>query len=161
MSTLVRPWEPIKELGLTELIGADEQVAQNQFSADETIALGSLMSGEILGVLLEMHAAAAGAVINEVGYLYFFDADPGLSAADTSFSSVANAQKAIGGIAVAVADWSPAAGKYIICTKSVAIPFHVIENLYIAYFHTGATQYNSAGNDNEVLSVNAWVRRES
>lgn len=155
------PGLPIKEGGIVELIGINEKVDQNDFSEDVILALGASMSGEIIGVTLYMNeAGATGAVIAETGAIYFFDADPGIASGDTAFPSEAAAQKAIGAVSIAATDWHPAVGSDLVCTKAVAIPFHAVENLFAVYFHTGATSYNDGADDDELLNVNIWIRRD-
>ena len=49
---LAQPFDPVHEAGLTELIGADEQVDQNDYSGSVAVSLGLHVSGEILQVTL-------------------------------------------------------------------------------------------------------------
>jgi hypothetical protein len=156
----VIPGWAIQEGGLTEVIDKDDQVDQNDYSADCNVSLGGTYSGEILGIALFTSETGAGAILKPNGRLYIFDADPGLSAGDTAFSSIANANKAIGVVDIATTDWEGDA-VIAVASKSVAIPFHAVNKLYFAWFHKLAASFNDAGGDDEELHLNFWYRRDS
>lgn len=157
--TIVRVQDHIKELGPTELIGKDEQVDTNEFGAEVSIAIGASgqgVSGEILNVLL---ISSGGDKLAETGRLCFFESQPTVTIA-LGDMTLAQAKLLIGYVEVAAADWKSQGGTPTVKTAffSPAIAFQSIESLWMAYLHTGATQWNSAGGDNEVLDVNVRYR---
>jgi hypothetical protein len=154
---LTQPFERIAEFGVTELVGADEQVDQNDYSASVSVSLGTDVSGEILMVTLY---SRGGDVLEPNGTLYIFDADPAIANGDTSITA-AERITVIAQIAVETTDWKSDANgaSATIFTKPVA--FHALDTLYLAWFHELATSLNSAAGDNETLEVNAWYRRDS
>lgn len=159
--TIVRPQLHLKEFGVTELIGKDEQVAQNQFGAHVEISIGASgknVSGEILNVVI---ISSGGDKIGEAGRLYFFDADPTITAGAGDMT-LAEAKLLIGQIEIAASDWKNAGGTPTVKTvfKEVAIGFHAVPSIFAAYFHAGATQINSAGGDDEVFDFNVWYRTD-
>jgi hypothetical protein len=141
-----------------ELIGIDEQVDQNEFSEDQSFTLNA-NGGIIYGARAVMaFSGTTGASIREAGWVYLFDADPGLSVGDTALASAAVARTCFGGFALAAADWSPVAGAFNIQTVELQIPFHGVATAYAAYFHEGATSFNDGANDDEILELSLWYR---
>lgn len=177
MGTARKPFWPIKETGLTELIGINEQVAQNDWCAGVGVDIcpgseGSV-SGEILQVALYASEDGSGAIITETGMLFIFDADPSVSNGDANLAAAAWG-KVVGIIEVVANDWveeaSGGTGSIAIYSggnssggvgAALPIPFHSVGTLYFAYYHTGATTINSAAGDDEQLEFNVWYRRES
>jgi len=155
----VQPFAAIKEGGVTELIGIDEQVDQNDFSAAAGVPLGATMSGEILNVSLFTSEDGSGAVLTPDGVLYVFDADPSISSGDTAISAAAHLTE-IGHVEIEAADWvSDANGAS--AHKAVAIAFHEVATLYFAFQLTSAMSFNDAAGDDEQLEFNFWLRRDS
>ena len=126
------------EVGLTQLIGINEAVGVNQFSAtadlDLTRTAGSLspaVPGEIQSLLLV--SSAAGAPIEPTGWLFFMDADPATAAGDAALALV-DRQALIAQVEIFAADWdsdATAASAY----KVVALPFHDVRYLYLSLIH--------------------------
>ena len=78
---LTSPCLPIIEFAVTELIGINEAVAQNQHSASVAITLGTQpVSGEILSFAFYSQEAGTGAVLQPTGKLILLDADPATAA---------------------------------------------------------------------------------
>lgn len=160
VAATMQPFAAIVEAGLTELIGADEQVDQNDLCGSVAITLGGTYSGEILGALLVSRETGTGAVQTPDGILFFFDADPSISSGDTAMSAAAR-QKLIGQIAVTGTDFDSDANGASVYLVSVPVAFHALAALYVAFRLTSATSYNDAAGDDEILEVNLWLRRDS
>lgn len=160
---LSSPLWHITETGITELVGADEQVDQNDFGGSVALTLGDgvrPVSGEFLAFLFVTGEIGTGDVQTPAGTLLLFDVDPDVSAGDTSITQ-AERQSLIAQIDVTAADWisdANGASAYI-CTQPV--PFHNLQTIYAVWFHTDATGFNDAGGDDESLQMNAWYRRDS
>lgn len=152
--------QPIKATASIELIGKDEQVAQNQYGASTSFALktGST-SGEILSITVSQTVEDAGAILGEAGRVVFFNADPATSAGDTSLAA-AEGVTIIGQVAIAAADWVSDTNVGYAC-KWTAIPFEDCENIYVAYRHEGATTINSGATDDEVVDIVVRYREDT
>lgn len=147
------------ELGLTELIGVNEQVDSTNYGASVGIALAATESGSILTVLLVSKETGTGAVQTPAGQLIFFDADPEITANLAAMSAAAaDHAKIIGHIEVLVADWkSDTSGAYAFLITN--IPFHSIGTLYATWRMASGSAMNDAAGDDEQLLFNAWYRR--
>lgn len=159
MSYLVAPMGVI---AMTELIGINEQVDQNDYSKSAAVALGGTYSGEILSIEMyttEDDAGVGGAILVPDGVLYIFSADPTIAFGDTSISA-AERLTLLGEKKIFAADWSSDAngGSAWLIT---AIPFHPLATLYFAFKLTSATSFNSAAGDDERLRFRIWYRRDS
>lgn len=160
---LTNPRYQIQELGLTELIGPNEQVDQNDYGASVAIALGDgvrPVSGELLSFMFYSGETGTGAVQTPAGTLLLMDADPAVSAGDTSITAAAH-QTIIGRVDVAAADWIADANGGHACKLDQPIPFHNLQTLYAVWFHTDATSLNDAAGDDETLHFNGWYRRDT
>lgn len=156
----VQPFDAILEGGLTELVGINEQVDQNDYSGSVGVALGGTYSGEILSVAFYATEDGTGAVQDSAGILYVFDADPTISSGDTSMTA-AERVTILGKIAIGAADWDTDTngGLAYICNQP--IPFHAVSTLYFVWKHLDAASLNDAAGDDEQLEFNFWYRRES
>lgn len=157
---VIRPWQPIHKTALTELIGINETVAQNNFSKSVAVALPLLSSGELLTFQLVSQETGAGAVIQATGKLFVFDTDPTVTANDAALA-VADWPTVIGIVDVAAGDWvadANGAGATIVDTP---IAFHRLSTLYFVFRLTSADGYNTAAGDDEKLSVRVWMRIDS
>ena len=151
------PFAPIAETGVTEIIGENEQVSQYDWSEGTEIALGGTYSGEVLNITLILSGT-----LTEAGTLLIFDADPSVTLADANLAT-ASWLLAIGKVDVAAGDWfeENAAGTGATATFAVPIAFHSMSSLWVAFYHEGATQWNSLAADNESLDVQIEIRRDS
>lgn len=151
----------VYEAGITELIADDETIAQNRYSksASVNIAQGSTYprSGEVLAVSLASTLTGTGSVLEPTGKLIFFDADPAIAANDAAIT-VAEHRSVIGQVDVAATDWVADAAGARAFVPDQPVPFHNISTIYVAWFHTLATSYNSLAADDELLHVNFWYR---
>jgi len=156
------PFAPIVEMGLTELIGINEAVAQNQYGASVGVALGGTYSGELLNIALYSSEDDTGQIIAEAGRLYVFDADPTVAAGDANLAA-ADWPTMIAAVDIAAGDWKEEAAGGLGATVSMptTILFHPLATLYFAYYHQGATTWNDAAGDDEQLELNVWYRRDS
>lgn len=146
------------ELGLTELVGADEQIAQNEYTPSVGVSLGdSPVSGKFESFAI---ISTGGDELEITGVLLIFDADPAIAEGDSAITA-AEHQSLIGMVKVESGDYllADSGGKsaYIVDT---AVPFHSLETIYFSFDYTAATTINSAAGDNEVVSLNAWYVRE-
>jgi hypothetical protein len=155
-----KPMAAILEGGLTELVGVDEQIDQNDYSGSVGVALGGSYSGEILAVALYATEDGTGAVQDSAGVLYIFDADPIIASGDTAMSAAARVAQ-VAKIVVAASDWDTDANGGSACFKDLHIPFHAVSTLYFAFKLTDATALNDGAGDEEQLEMNFWFRRES
>jgi hypothetical protein len=157
---LTQPFSAICETGVTELIGKDEAVAQNKYSASVGVEIGTEVSGEILHVTLYTRETGSGAVLQPNGVLFVPDTDPASAAGDAALTA-AERITIIAQIEVETTDWKADANgaSASIFTKPVA--FHALSSLYFVWFQEHATGFNDAAGDDETLHLNAWYRRDS
>ena len=155
----VAPMTPISEIGISQVVGLDDQVDQYDFSASGPLAFGGTYSGEFLSLILRSSESGSGAIQTPSGTLIFLDADPAVAVGDTALNA-AEWGTVIGMVDIAAADWiSDANGGLVF--KSIAIPFHALAGVWVVWYHTDATSLNSAAGDDEKLHLNAWYRRDS
>jgi len=157
---LAQPFDPVHEAGLTELIGADEQVDQNDYSGSVAVSLGLHVSGEILQVTLYATETGTGAVLYPAGTLFLFDADPSISSGDTAMTLAAR-QTVIAQIPVTTGDWKTDANGASAAILDSPVAFHQVTSLYFAWLHEDATSFNDGAGDDESLDFNFWYRRDS
>jgi len=160
--SLQAPMFPPVETGVLELVGANEQVDQNEFGAAVSYDLIAArpMAGALLAVTLLSSEAGTGAIQTPAGQLLVFDADPGHSAGDDgSGISAAEWQGLIAAIDVQAVDWTAEDnGAFCNLRNFEPIPFHRLSTLYFVWRHTDAISLNDAAGDDEVLSVNVWLQ---
>jgi hypothetical protein len=163
---LTLPQHPIQHIGVTELVGKDERVDQNEFGAEVTVTLtlttGRVLSGELLSFMLYATEEGSGSVQDSEGELLIFTSAPGLTAGDDgSGITAAEWQACIGRIKISASDWTveDAGAIAYICDKPV--PFHDVQSLSFVWRHTDATSLNDAAGDDEVLDFDAWYVRYS
>lgn len=143
------------EVGVTELIGINEQVAQNQYAASVEVSLPARV--EITKVCLYATEDGSGAILTETGTLLVMDADPATSAADAALAA-AEYPTILAQIDFADADWHEDTAGAVNCVI-VADTYHETA-LFLVFFHSGATQWNSAAGDDEQLEINLWYKRD-
>lgn len=147
-----RPFQVgIFETGITNLVGSDEQIDQNDYGAHIMVNLHG--SGEILGA----HFMSSGGDVLEVGgKLMIFNAAVTVAAGDTSIT-VDERYELCGIIEVSSSDWQSdanGASQYIY-DQPVA---YNTNWLYLVWFHESATSINSGEQDEEELDVNLFYR---
>ncbi len=160
---LTSPHWQIYETALTELIGADEQVDQNDYGVSAAVTLGDGVrpcSGELLSFIFFSTETGTGAIQTPAGTLLILDADPATTAGDTSITA-AERVTVVGHIPVTAADWQSDANGASAFIYNKPVPFHNLQTLYFLWFHEDATSYNDGAGDDEVLQVKAWYRRDS
>jgi len=156
-----QPFSAMIEGGLTELVGINEQVDQNDYSGSVGVSLATNpSSGEILGVAFYATEDGTGAVQDSAGILYVLDADPSIASGDTAMSAAARVT-VIGKIAIGAADWDVDANGGLAYVSNLPIPFHSLATLYFAWKHLDATSLNDGAGDDEQLEFNFWYKRES
>jgi hypothetical protein len=155
-----QPFAVMTEGGLTELVGINEQVDQNDYSGSIGVSLGATMSGEILAVAFYATEDGTGAVQDSAGILYVLDADPSIASGDTAMSAAARVT-VIGKLAIGAADWDTDINGGLAYVSNAPIPFHALSTLYFVWKHLDATALNDAAGDDEQLEFNFWFKRES
>lgn len=155
-----QPFAAMLEGGLTELVGINEQVDQNDYSGSIGVALGGTYSGEILSIAFYATEDGTGAVQDSAGILYIFDADPSIASGDTEMTA-AERVTIIGKIGIGAADWDVDVNGGLAYVCNQPIPFHAVSTLYFVWKHLDATGLNDAAGDDEQLEFNFWYRRES
>lgn len=163
-TSLVKPFSNMLEAGLTELVGIDEQVDQNDYSGSVEIdvsAPGSQpTSGEILAFAFYATEDGSGAIQDSAGKLILLDADPAVSSGDTALAA-AEFVTILGVVDVAASDWHIDANGGVAYIYDTPVPFHALTSIYAVWFHSDATSLNSAAGDDEQLEFNCWYRRDS
>jgi len=160
---LSAPYYHITETVLTQLIGKDQQVDQDDYGASVAVTLGDGIrpnSGELLSFVFFSREIGTGAVQTPAGTLLILDTDPAVSAGDTAISMVERVT-VLGHVAVAASDWHTDANGGSAFIYNRPIPFHNLQTLYFVWFHEDATSYNDAAGDDEILEVKTWYRRDS
>jgi len=149
------------------LIGQDTQIAQNKFTASVAVTVSPELASELLiaGIqLTQDYAGGAGGVnLTAAGTLYFFNADPAI-AAGTAIDGLTAAQvaKIVSQQAVVAGDWVDLATTLTsyahigavqlgAATGELKLPY--LSTVWVAFLYTGATTFNSAAGDQEVLKI--------
>lgn len=151
--------------GTLSLIGDADVVDQNDFGASVQLNLvsGSNLSkasGRLLSFNMVSSETGDGSVLKPAGQLLVFNADPGITAGDTSLT-IAIWKTVIANISVAAADWAGgttqgAAQLY----KEAIVPFSAVGSLYLSFFLTSAGGYNGTVDNNEALDILVHYSRE-
>ena len=153
----------ILESGVIELIGINEQVAQNQFNASVVVLdwagatpAARPRTGVIRSVGFFLNGAAV--AISPAGELLIMDADPATSTADANLIA-AEWLTILGNVPLVNADVVNAAASQtgaVALYHDLFIPFHEVSALYLLFQLTSAAQFNSAGDDDEQLQAKLW-----
>ena len=157
---MIRYQAKIFETGITELVGKDEKIDQNDYGASVAVDLGAVYSGELYYFTFIATEEGTGAVQDSAGTLYIFDADPASTAGDTALTA-AEWKTLIGRVDVEAADWIADANGGSAHVEDKTIPFHDVQYLYLVWKQTDATGLNDAAGDDEVLECNIWLRRDN
>lgn len=153
-------YSAMREIGVTELVGKDAKVDQNDYGASVGVTFEEEITGELLSFAFFATEDGDGAVQDSAGWLYIFDANPAITAGDTAITN-AEWLTLIGKVEVEAGDWTTDANGGCAYVSDQPVPFHGVGALYFAWFHTDATGLNDAGGDDEQLEFNAWYRRDS
>ncbi|MEJ2688281.1 MAG: hypothetical protein P8124_14095, partial [Gammaproteobacteria bacterium] len=141
----------IFESGVTELVGINEQVDQNDYGAHVAVNLHG--SGEILGAHF---VSSGGDVLQVAGDLLIFNAAVTVAAGDTSIT-LAERRELCGIISISASDWQADANGASQYIYSQPVAYNT-NDLYLVFFLTSATSINSAAEDDEILEVNLFYR---
>ena len=147
----------------TTLVGADDQVDQNDYSDSIALTLGDgvrPVSGEILSAVFFSWEEGSGAVQTPAGTLLLLSADPAASAGDTALTA-AERVTVLGHITVSAGDWQSDANGASVFVYNQPVPFHNLQTLYAVWFHEDATSLNDGAGDDELLAVQLWYRRDT
>ena len=160
---LTQPFAPILEAGITELVGINERVDQNEFGGSASIDISAInqpVSGEILSFGFYATEDGTGAIQDSAGKLLILDADPATAAGDAALTA-AEWLTVIGYVDVDTGDWVTDANGGFAFIPDQPVSFHALSTLYLVWFHEDATSLNDGAGDDEQLEVNFWYRRES
>jgi hypothetical protein len=159
---LTMPFDKIRESGVMELVGINEQVDQNDYSGSVSFNLPGTQpaSGLLLSFAFYATEDGTGAVQDSAGELLIFDADPNPTSGDTALTA-AEWVTCLGRITVNAANWTTDANGGVAYIDDHQIPFHGVQTLYFVWFHTDATSLNDGAGDDEQLEVNIWYQRYS
>ena len=156
---MIRHHAEMKESGVLELVGKDEEVNTNDYGGSVALTIGTdAYSGEIYEFVFIATEEGTGDVQDSAGWLLIFDADPATTAGDTSITA-AERKTLVGQVEVAATDWITDANGGSAYIHSQPVSFHAVTSLYLVWFHTDATDLNDGAGDDEVLSVNCRYRR--
>jgi hypothetical protein len=150
----------VSEGGLTELVGTDEEVKQNEYGGSVAVALGGAYSGTITQVMLLTSESGTGSILTPSGRLFIFDADPSISSGASAIP-VLSWPFVIADIRVASSDWDSDANGAVAAVLDQPVDFHELSTLYFAWLHKDATSFNDAAGDDEQLRFNFWYQRSS
>lgn len=156
------PRQAIMHIGVTELVGKDEKVDQNDYSASVAYTFpteGGRSTGEFFAFTFYATETGTGAILSSAGTLFVMSA-AGVASGDTAMSA-AERQTVIGQFDVLASDWSADATGASAYIHDVPIPFHDLGDVYFVFKLTSATAINSAAGDDEVLEMDAWYYRYS
>jgi hypothetical protein len=147
---------PLKTALIT-LVGADQQIDQNDYSdsveIDLTPAGRRPVSGEIGNVILVSRKTGSGSVMVPDCTIFFFDEDPDIDAGDTAATAAAM-QKAIGYVEFENTHWKgDVSGKIAFKEPAQAIMFSNVSSLWAVLLNEDATAINSAAGDDEILEL--------
>jgi hypothetical protein len=157
----------IKQTNYVELVGVDEQVAQNTWGGSVQIPFKAETQGIFVHTVLarQGYDKAAGAFLSLTGKIVFFMGDPAV-AAGTALAALTRAQvnKIVAVVDVAAADWynmddvgtdaSALAVLHMAANEGVIpLPRMADGDLYAAWLHTLATAINSGATDQEDIYV--------
>jgi hypothetical protein len=160
---LQQPFDGIREIGLTELVGVDEEVNTNDYGGSVEIDISpgpQAASGEFLSFAFYATEDGSGSVQDSAGYLIILDADPAVSYGDTSITA-AECVTVLGRVKVEASDWHTDANGGVAYISDQPVPFHQLSSVYFVWLHTDATDLNDAAGDDEQLECNAWYLRYS
>lgn len=150
----------IKTTDTLELIGVDEQVAQNDWGEAVPFTLrpedidGKVMSFVMTSRLLT--TGGTGTILLPSGLLTVFSADPGITVGDAALG-VDVGETILGTVAIATGDWTAQAAGAWLNKQDLFIPFFPLKILYFAFFWTLAGTINSATDDDEIIEINAHI----
>ena len=152
----------ILELGITELIGANEQVTASQYSASVAVTLaGTGTIKKICLIATEDDAGGGGVVFTPAGDLMLFKSDPAIASDD---ATITNAERltiiAVMTFAAAAADWQSDANGAINCQDTTEV---YSDATLFATWHSasGEVMWNSLAADDEQLEFNVLYERKS
>ncbi len=151
----------VKTTDTLELIGVDEQVAQNDWGEAVPFTLRPEdIDGKVMSFVLTSRIADAtggtGTILLPSGLLAVFSDDPAISVGDAELASgVSNT--ILGTVAIATGDWTSQTLGAWVNKQDLFIPFFPLKTLYFAFFWTLAGTINSATDDDEILEINAHI----
>jgi len=138
------------------LVGADDAVAVSQYTNSANLVFGRQLSGEIVSMCLYAAESGTGETQEVAGEVLFLSADPAVAAGDTDLAA-GEWPTVVGTVAVAATDWvSGVTGSmaFVPC----AVPFELLGTLYAVMKMDAASAINSAGGDDETLTIQVRAR---
>jgi len=159
--------QPVKWIKNATLIGTDDQVDQNKWSKSQTITVdagGDQRSGEIIAVQVSTKHTS-GALLRNALDLVIFQEDPSFSVSNVDHyeNSADEGDDEGGHIHFPDGNWLAASdGTDEIATGFLATAHPFVTDstglFYVATINRGATAYNSAGGDDEILRASFLIK---
>ncbi len=160
----VKPFQaPTQIADAVELIGANESVANDNYTKTVTAAFSGTVAGDITGLALiaAVKAGGTGGVIAPVGKLYVFDSDPQTNADDSALAANGAEHKtALAVVDVDVADGDSDANGAA-WWQPVRIRHQALANLYVVFRNLSGSAYNDGAGDDEELYLSVWHEARS
>ena len=154
------PNNTIIEQGITKLIGINEQVAAEKYSASVTLTLAATSSGFIKKICIFTSEDGIDVVFTPIGSLIIFDADPTVTSGDVSIT-MAERLTVVAQFDLATGGYQADVNGAMQC-QDTNEAFHSTGSLFATWFSaTGETQWNSGAGDDEQLEFNFWYERKS
>ncbi len=147
----------VQELGITELIGINEQVDAAEYGASVTTTLAG--TGAITKVCLVATEDGSGTVLKPNGTLILFDADPAIVAGDASITA-GERVTILAQLTFSDTDYQEDANGASNCQATEEI-YHTSAVFASWFLASGEASFNDAGADDEQLELNVWYRRDS
>lgn len=160
---MLQPFDGIREIGLTELVGINEEVNTSDFGGSVAVDVSpgdQPASGVLHTFAFYATEDGSGAVHDSAGKLIILDADPAIAVGDTAMTA-AEWVTVIGHVDVDTGDWTTDANGGVAFIYDNPVYFHDVSTLYFVWFHEDATDLNDAAGDDEQLECNAWFQRYS
>jgi hypothetical protein len=148
---------PIRELGLTELVGINEQIDQNDFTKSVALPVGG--SGYITNIVAYGAESGDGAIPAVDSFMILvFDVDPDISAGNTTLSAD-TWRTCLGSwyFEGATSDTTGSAS-FNSAGSIMPIPYHDCNTLYFVGQWLNATAINDDPANNEQVHINVWVQ---
>lgn len=154
----------VKISGYVELIDGDTQIDQYDWSASTAISL--LPERDFLHISgaqfkFLFAGAGTGAALHPAGTLYFFRADPEITAGDTAITET-QVDLIIAKLDIAADDWTTLVtdtlewasfGAMWFGADAETIKLLKLHTIYVSFYYEGATTINSLAADAESLEV--------
>jgi hypothetical protein len=145
-----------KRTGLIELVGKDEALDQNKFSASVEVALDPIFTGRgalLKGLTFFQWEEGDGAIQAISGNLLILDADPAVTA-NSADLTLAEWKTCRGYVSIATSDWVGGTAGQVVHQANVDLPIpNSSTSIWLVFEMTSATPMNDTADNDEVLAV--------